>query len=383
MEMSNVMKKLLIFAFMLLTVFAYSQQKFALVIGNGDYTGISRLRNPVNDANDMAEALRSLGFNVDIVLNGDIYQMETAAMNLRRMLGASRDSYGFFYYAGHGVQSGGVNYLIPIDASNIQSENHLRQRAFSVQTLLENLSEAGNELNIIVLDACRDNPFGWARSGSRGLSVVSSAPAGSIIMYATSANSTAEDGIGYNGLFTSQLLNNIRKPELSIRDIFDKTGEDVYRISNGRQLPELSIRYFGASAVYLGSQPATTPSANRSFQEPDNIPDQGLIPIEFHGTWVHGNTTINFTADSWSVSWPSDNTIIGYSVSALSCTAVMNTSNQNQSFQYGYRIRGVITSSTIPTLAVDEQLENSYFFGNYGRSMWNSGSSASVIYQKQ
>src|SRR5215469_8056535 len=147
-------------------------------------------------------------------------------MNFTRRLGASPHGYGFFFYAGHGVQSGGDNYLIPVDAQNIQSENHLRQRAVSVQTMLDNFNDAGNELNMVVLDACRDNPFGWARSGSRGLSVVS-APAGSIIMYATSANSTADDGIGSNGLFTGQLLNNLKTPGLSVRDVFDKTGEDV------------------------------------------------------------------------------------------------------------------------------------------------------------
>jgi formylglycine-generating enzyme required for sulfatase activity len=128
--------------------------------------------------------------------------------------------------------------------------------AFSVQTLLDNLNDSGNELNMIVLDACRDNPFGWSRSGSRGLSVVGRAPAGSIIMYATSANSTAADGTGRNGLFTSQLLNNIKNQSLSIRDVFDKTGEDVLSVSGGKQHPELSLRFFGASSAYLGARPA-------------------------------------------------------------------------------------------------------------------------------
>jgi len=231
-------------------------QKFALVIGNGNYTGISRLNNPVNDANDMETALKGLGFTVEKVLNGNLDQMENAASNLVRRLGASKYIYGFFFYAGHGVQSGGDNYLIPVDAGNIQTENHLRQRAFSVQTLLDNLNDSGNELNMIVLDACRDNPFGWSRSGSRGLSVVGRAPAGSIIMYATSANSTAADGTGRNGLFTSQLLNNIKNQSLSIRDVFDKTGEDVLSVSGGKQHPELSLRFFGASSAYLGARPA-------------------------------------------------------------------------------------------------------------------------------
>jgi len=254
------MKKVLFVLF--LVIFAagvsFAQQKYALVIGNADYTGISKLRNPVNDANSMAAALQGLGWTVDKVLNGNLDSMETAADNFRRRLGGSRNTYGFFFYAGHGVQSGGDNYLIPVDAANIQTENHLRQRAVSVQTLLDNMNGAGNELNIIVLDACRDNPFGWARSGSRGLSVVH-APAGSIVMYATSAGSAADDGTGSNGLFTGQLLNNLKQPGLSVRDIFDRTGEDVLRVSGGKQHPELSVRFFGASSAFIGPRPTPPP----------------------------------------------------------------------------------------------------------------------------
>jgi len=268
--MMTLRKIVLLFLTFLVIPALFAQQRHALVIGNSNYTGISSLRNPVNDANDMTAALRGLGFTVETVLDGSLDQMENAASNFVRRLGSSRNTYGFFFYAGHGVQSSGENYLIPIDATNIHSENHLRQRAFSVQTLLDNMNDAGNELNIIVLDACRDNPFGWSRSGSRGLSVIGRAPAGSIIMFATSANSVASDGTGRNGLFTAQLLNNLRTPGLSVRDIFDRTGEDVLRVSEGRQHPELSVRFFGASSTFLGPRPAapaatplaqTTPAA--------------------------------------------------------------------------------------------------------------------------
>jgi uncharacterized caspase-like protein len=144
-----------------------AQQKYALIIGNGAYTGITQLNNPVNDARDMEATLKNLGWTVDLVLNGNLDQMEGAAIRLKNRLAASRNSYGFLFYAGHGVQSGGVNYLIPVDA-NIQNENFLRQRAVSVQALLDELNDAGNELNLVVLDACRDNPFSWKRSGTRG-----------------------------------------------------------------------------------------------------------------------------------------------------------------------------------------------------------------------
>ena len=254
------MKKVLFFCLILSLVPAlWAQNKYALVIGNSNYKGISTLKNPVNDANDMAAALQSLGFNVEKVINGDLNQMLTAVANLKRKLGASRNSYGFFFYAGHGVQSNGENYLIPVNATNIQNENHLRQFAVSVQVIMDDLAEAGNVLNIIVLDACRDNPFAWKRSGSRGLSVVSHTPVGSMLMYATSANSVADDGgSGRNGLFTTQLLKNIKTPGLSVLEVFNKTGQDVLEASNGKQYPEISIKFF--DVAYLGSRPSPNPS---------------------------------------------------------------------------------------------------------------------------
>ena len=236
----------------------WAQQKHALVIGNANYTGISSLNNPLNDANDMEAALKGLGFTVDKVLNGNLDQMENAVLNFKQRLSSSRNSYGFFFYAGHGVQANGDNYLIPVDAAGIQSESHLRQRAVSVQTLLDNVGKADNELNIFVLDACRDNPFSWGnRSGIRGLYVVS-APSGSIVMYAAAAGQAAADGTGRNGLFTGYLLNNLKTAGLSVREMLDKTGEDVLRVSGGQQHPEIFVRFFGTA--YLGQRPSPGPN---------------------------------------------------------------------------------------------------------------------------
>jgi len=274
----NLNKKHLVFSIFLVffSVNIFSQQntsapqKFALVIGNSNYTGISRLTNPVNDANDMEITLINLGFSVDKVLNGSLDQMETAILDFKRKLGSSRNSYGFFFFAGHGVQSSGENYLIPVIADNIRSETQLRDRAVSLQFVLDSMNEAGNELNIVILDACRDNPFGWARSGSRGLGVVSRTPTGSIVMYATGANSTADDGTGRNGLFTSHLLNNLRTPGLSVFDVFDRTMGDVIRTTNGRQHPELSLRFAGATSAFLGTRP--TPVAAAPTPTPAPMP---------------------------------------------------------------------------------------------------------------
>jgi len=258
-------------------------QKFALVIGNSNYSGISKLTNPVNDANDMAVALQGLGFNVDKVLDGDLEQMENAVTNLKRkLIGASRNSYGFFFYAGHGVQaSDGQNYLIPLQANNIQNETHLRVRAVSLQFVLDSLREAGNELNMIVLDACRDNPFGWNRSGTRGLSLVSYLPSGSIVMYAAASGQKADDGSGRNGLFTSHLLNNLKTTGLSVYEIFDKTMGDVKKATGGMQDPELSLRFSGANSVYLGQRPTS------------NVPAQPAQPVQPQQATTQPSSTAN------------------------------------------------------------------------------------------
>ncbi|MCL2832885.1 MAG: SUMF1/EgtB/PvdO family nonheme iron enzyme [Treponema sp.] len=284
------MKKLLTVLFFLLTVSSFSQQKFALVIGNGNYSGISNLKNPVNDANDMEAALKDLGFSVDKVIDGTLEQMENSVLSFSRKLGISYNTYGFFFYAGHGVQSSGENYLIPVTADNIRSETQLRERAVSLQFILDSMGDAGNELNMIVLDACRDNPFGWARGGSRGLSVLSNAPSGSIVMYATSANSTADDGTGRNGLFSGCLLNNIKTQGLSVYDIFDRTMENVINITSGRQHPELSLRFPGASRTYLNSIPV------------DITPQIALIPVPPKPTNLRAGIP---GTDSVTIAWDS------------------------------------------------------------------------------
>ena len=226
--------------------------KFALVIGNGAYKDLSPLANPVNDAEDMAEALEFLGFTVEKILNGDLHQMESAVERLQEQLSAAGDAYGFFFYAGHGVQAGGENYLIPVDA-NIPNENYLRTRSVSVQTVLDDLNDAKNSLNVVVLDACRDNPFGWSRSQTRGLAIVTRQPARSLIVYATSAGMRASDGDGRNGLFTSQLLPNLLTPGLDVKEVFNRTGADVAEISGNQQIPAIYSQYFGTA--YLAGVP--------------------------------------------------------------------------------------------------------------------------------
>jgi hypothetical protein len=282
-------------------VFAQQEPpKYALVIGNRNYTGnLNALANPVNDANDVTIVLEHLGFTVDKLLNGNLAQMEEAVIRLKNRLSTSKDAYGFFFYAGHGVQSGGENFLIPVEA-NIPSENYLRNRALSVQVILDDLNDAGNGLNVVILDACRDNPFAWSRGGNRGLAMISRQPAGSIIVYATSAGQQASDGDGRNGLFTSQLLKNLKTPGLEVKEIFNRTGADVLDESKGEQIPAVYNQFF--RTAYLGDLPyapetgaASTASGwleisavtagtvrvlGASINQSVKIPALGSLPIE-------------------------------------------------------------------------------------------------------
>jgi len=335
------MKKIYIILFFLITATAtFGQQKFALVIGNGNYINTTKLNNPVNDANDMAVALQGLGFTVDKVLNGTQDQMVNAIMRLKNRLSVSKDSYGFLFYAGHGIQSNGENYLIPVDA-NIPSENFLRNRTVSVQEMLDELNDAGNNFNVVVLDACRDNPFSWRRSGSRGLTIVAQQPADSIIVYATSAGSTAADGTDRNGLFTSHLLKNL-KPDIEVTEIFRRTGADVARASNNQQRPAVYNQFYGTA--YLGARPVVNtpiqptptpvPSANIPVQPQPSLSPPVIQPaptpnnsFNLTGTtwvWINGDNryVLSFiNNNTWKVNeYNSNGTIVwskegGYSIS--------------------------------------------------------------------
>jgi formylglycine-generating enzyme required for sulfatase activity len=271
------MKKLFVIMFFLVTALGFSQQKYALVIGNGNYTGNwGKLTNPINDANDMKAALESLGFKVDYIANGSLVQMQKAVINFKQKLITSSNSYGFFYYAGHGAQNReGHNFLIPVDA-DIPSLNMLAQRALPVQFVLDELEEAENDLNIIVLDACRNMPKSLDRSGTRGLAVVN-APKGSIVMYATAAGKTAADGEGRNGLFTSHLLRNLKTPNLSVMEVFMRTGNDVSIATNGDQFPETQYKFY--QTAYLGGKPA-----------PGTQPTPAPTPIASNFVYVEGGT---------------------------------------------------------------------------------------------
>jgi uncharacterized caspase-like protein len=212
---------------------ASGDQRLALVIGNSRYSA-SPLANPVNDAEDIADALESTGFEVILKTDANQRAMERAVRDFGRRLRSG--GVGLFYYAGHGLQIDGRNYLIPVDAE-IESESDVKYEAVDAGRVLGKMEDAGNGLNIVILDACRDNPFARSfRSGRKGLAKMD-APVGSLLAYATAPGSVAADGTGRNGLYTSKLLRFIQTPGMKIEDVFKQVRRAVMADSGRKQVP--------------------------------------------------------------------------------------------------------------------------------------------------
>jgi hypothetical protein len=249
---------------------AGAEKRVALVIGNGGYKTVP-LSNAVNDATDMGRALEQTGFAVTVKTDLDQKGMKIA---IRQFGEAIRNgSVGLFYFAGHGVQVGGRNFLIPVDAV-IEKEGDVDVEGVDLNAVLAQMEQAGNRLNIVILDACRDNPFSRGfRSATGGLAAVD-APAGTFIAYATSPGRTASDGTGRNGLYTAELLGAIRRPGLPIEEVFKLVRANVRTKSNGKQVPwdASSIEGSFFFTAGNGSQP---PAANNPPATGPQVSDDG------------------------------------------------------------------------------------------------------------
>jgi hypothetical protein len=212
---------------------AQAERRVALVIGNGAYKA-GPLKNPPNDARDMAASLKSLGFEVILSENAGLAQMEQAVDQF--WISLKKGGVGLFFFAGHGLQVKGVNYLVPVDA-NIQVEQDVKVRCLDVNLVLGRMEDAGNPLNLVILDACRNNPFARAwRSSGQGLAKMD-APTGTLIAYATAPDSVAADGAGKNGVYTSHLLRYMRTPGLTIENVLKQTRVAVLNETGRKQIP--------------------------------------------------------------------------------------------------------------------------------------------------
>ena len=225
---------------------SFSERRIALVMGNASYNGENRLANPVNDATDLANKLETLGFKVLRVLDQGKQGMETAITKFGHE--AADYDVALFYYAGHGVRVDGTNYLVPIDA-NLPDETSVKYNCTNANQVLDYMDKAHCKMKIVILDACRNNPFerSWHRGLEEGGLSTMNAPVGTLIAFSTAPGSVAADGKKgqRNSPYTSALLQMLDKPNVSLTDFFQDVLNIVYDKTNGQQTPWTSNSFIG------------------------------------------------------------------------------------------------------------------------------------------
>ncbi|SBT03634.1 Peptidase C14 caspase catalytic subunit p20 [Candidatus Accumulibacter aalborgensis] len=225
--------------------------RIALVIGNGAYAA-APLVNPAADARAIAERLREAGFRVTLKTDAPRRELQDAIRGFGDALARDNQAVGVFYYAGHGVQLNWRNFMLPVDA-RIRRPADIAAQGVDVGLLLDSLGRARNPLNLVILDACRDNPFGRDfRTDDRGLSQLD-APPGTLLAYATAPGNTADDGEGAHGLYTENLLKEMKVPGAPVEDVFKRVRLAVRRASEGAQIPWESTSLEGDFAFVGGS----------------------------------------------------------------------------------------------------------------------------------
>lgn len=220
------------------------EKRVALLVGNGDYSHTTSLRNPVNDVSALESKLKRFGFEVIKYENLEKDEMNRAVHDFGHTLREA--DIGLFYYSGHGVNVEGSNYLIPTD-SRLTYEEDTPYECVDVGSVLAKMEGAGSSANIVILDACRNNPFkkSWNRSSkSEGLSGIS-APVGTIIAYATAPGETASDGMGTHSTYTSELLAALDQPNMKIEEVFKQVRIAVMSKSGSAQIPWESSSLIG------------------------------------------------------------------------------------------------------------------------------------------
>lgn len=253
---------------------ASASDRIALVIGNNDYKRLPPLQNAANDASAIAASLEAMGWEVILRLNATQRDMGRAIETFEGRLATADAS--LVFYAGHGVQARGENWLIPADA-NVESEVDLKYESVSARDILEAMKRSGTPLNIVILDACRDNPLRQsARSASRGLAVpaLPQGIKGTAVMFSAAPGETAEDGpAGGNGVFTGALLNTLNEPGLKLEEVFKRTARRVSELTASRQRPWFNSSVYGDfyfnDAARGAAEPSAPPAASPRPKEAD------------------------------------------------------------------------------------------------------------------
>jgi len=250
---------------------AHAEKRIALVIGNGDYKEIAPLANPANDARLVGRTLEGLGF--ELVARRPRFDLGRSALirairEFTRKLQTS-DAIGLFYYAGHAIEHDGRNYLVPVDAA-LDRQGDIPFELVDLNVVLEQMRYAANPLNMLILDACRNNPFSsrGVRGVGRGLGRVD-APKGTVISFATRPGDVSQDGTGANSPFTSALAEAIRTPNMDILPIFNKVGVMVAAATKGAQQPWLTSSPIEGQFVFNPQETKTvapSPKATGAFE---------------------------------------------------------------------------------------------------------------------
>ncbi len=239
-----------------------AKRRVALVIGNTNYgRSMGRLVNPANDAEDMARKLRQLGFQVTLKRDLDREGMERAVEDFSEQ--AQGAAVALFYFAGHGVQVDRVNYLVPL-RSRLRKQLDAKYRAVPASWVVDNMKSGGARANIVILDACRNNPLPKSsRSAGSGLAAMQ-VGTGTLVAFAAGPGQTADENPRQrNGLYTSELLKHMGIPGISILDVFQRTREGVYRRSRRKQTPQDWIQLVGTIYLAGAAARATCPPIHR------------------------------------------------------------------------------------------------------------------------
>jgi hypothetical protein len=254
-----------------------SRPKMALLIADADYAHFGSLPNPISDARLLRASLEKIGFKVDLLENATREAMLDGLENFKERL-ESTHGIAFFHFGGHGVQVNGKNYLIPVEA-DIPDERRVATRSVDLDDALATINESEASVNIVVIDACRDNPlkFASSRGISRGLTVVQATPRNSVIIFAAEAGSKAEDG-----LFTPTLAEMIDIPGRSLSQTIKDVRRRVYDLSNGEQTPGAYDQLF--EEVYLAGSPDAGDPLGAAFPTPIPKAPQVYPPLAPHPT---------------------------------------------------------------------------------------------------
>ena len=267
-----------------------TEQRVALVMGNNAYQGaLSPLRNPINDARAIKNILENKGFDVIYRENGTKKNMRKALNQFSNKI--KQGGVGFFYFSGHGIEVDGQNYLIPVDAK-IDEKSDTQDEAISLGKITRRMQNAKNRLNIVVLDACRNDPF--SRSvGTGGLA--KSEPRGLFVSYSTGAGSVASDGkAGENGLFTKSLIKHMKKG-LNLSDVFKQTRKEVFYSSKEKQFPAIYDQTIDGDFYFTLP---TTVSSSKNMEGVDNSTHQKeVVPVNNYNTSSQSRSATKNTSD--------------------------------------------------------------------------------------